>query len=284
MALGASRITVQAEAEQREMDDEERESQLVEAEERRKALLQELDVLNNAIQHRLVRWAASLPERALADQLWPQTYSTDEKKAIRGYFKEYVREHGLLESELDEQELVDVIDAIKEDDAFPVELARSASVIQAVLLEFRGKEAQRARSQSTAATPSASRSRSVSPVKRGRGGRQGASATRGRTRRRSGRAELSEDDDDDAEDEEEGITAPRGKKRPRRDIATASYVLDDADAAAAEDEDDSDVYRDYQKQSRKRARMRTSKVTQFARHLAEEDEDEADEEEGEMLM
>ncbi|RYN41212.1 hypothetical protein AA0112_g2300 [Alternaria arborescens] len=305
MALHASRATALAESQQRDMDDNEREEQLHEAEEHRKALLQELDVVNNAIQHRLVRWSTTLPHRALADQLWPSTYSTVEKKAIRNYVTEYLTEHDLLEGEVDEQDKLNAIKEMQNDDAFPVELARSAAIIQAVFLESRFGEARRSRSQSeVTATPSVATSRSMSPVKRGRrgssatrgrGGRKAVSAVSGRSGRKSGRAagagaDLLEDDDMEAEDtdedareeEEQEVVISRGTKRPRRASTRANYIVDDGvdvdgpapTTAEDDEEEDSDTYRDYQKQDRKRARKRTSKVKQLALQMDDEDQDE----------
>jgi hypothetical protein len=261
MALEMSRVTAQAEAEQRHVDEAEVEAMSLEEEDNRKALLQELDVINCALQHRLVRWSTKLPERSVADQLWPTTFSTEDRKAIRKFVHEYMTSHELTDAELSEQAKLAAIAEMQYDEDFPVNLGRSASVIKAVLLESRFGEARRSRSRSESQvtqTPSVA-SRSLSPVKRMR--------RLGRDEEEEAMEAMEASDDGDEEGEEEVVQ--RGKKRPRRSRSSVSYV---EDLAAQVEDDDDTTYMDHQGPSLKRSRRRISKSKEIAQSLAEDEE------------
>jgi hypothetical protein len=97
-ALEASKATAQAEATQRQTKSGthlqlEKDK---EAEEERKVFLQELDVISCAIRHRLTRWATTFPQRTLADQLWPSTFSTEDCKTLRNYVAKYVDDNDFV--------------------------------------------------------------------------------------------------------------------------------------------------------------------------------------------
>jgi hypothetical protein len=240
-AMEASILTAQSEATQRQDEGSIQDEDV--AEQERKLLLRELDIVASALQHRLVRWAANLPRRSATDQLWPSTFTTEERKALRAYVLEYAKDADLLGEELSEQEKLNAIKAIQHADDFPIELARTASVIQAILLEVRFGDQRRSRSQSEA-TPSIA-SRNPSPVK-------GLS----RTPRSA--------DDDDMENSEEDDVVHRGKKRPRRSSTGIGSVNDDAQE---DTEDDDEVYKDYQEPDRKRTRRRIAKGKEIAKRL-----------------
>lgn len=61
----------------------------------RKALLAELDVMNNALQHRLACWARTFPRPKLEDMHWPMSYNEDERKQISGFVRKYLDENDL---------------------------------------------------------------------------------------------------------------------------------------------------------------------------------------------
>jgi hypothetical protein len=97
-ALEASKTTAQAGTTQRQSKSgtylqQEKDN---EAEEEPKAFLQELDVISCAIQYRLTRWATTFPQRTLADQLWPSTFSTEDRKTLRNYVAKYVDDNDFV--------------------------------------------------------------------------------------------------------------------------------------------------------------------------------------------
>lgn len=240
LAMDASRVTARREREHGEVQEVHNEEMDEEAAEHsRKALLSELDAINLAVQHRLVRWAAKAPKRRMVDQLWPTTFSTEERKSIRKYVTNYIDEHDWIETDMAEQDKVNAVRAMQDDDEFPVAMARTAAVIQAALLEMiRLGKIKHDRSQSEVTR---SPSRTQSPAKRV-------------PRKPADAAEESEEE----EEEEEPVS--RGWKRQR---ATA-FAADDEEF---DEEDDDDAYADHESRDPKRARRRGSRAKKIAKSI-----------------
>ncbi|KAL5372898.1 hypothetical protein DPSP01_013127 [Paraphaeosphaeria sporulosa] len=218
MAIDNSIVTAEAEARQREgsaspyigsstgnEDDEE--------EQRRKELLRELDIVNTALHHRLVRWSSAFPKRPLSAMLWPVTYSSAECKQIRTFVRAYLKANELDNADpIDKEQETNAVNAILNDDEFPVATGRIDSVVKAVFLELRDNNMRvvRSRSQSIAtATNSRATSRNPSPVKQQRA------------------ADDMIDTGAEADDDNAGVTRRTRKKRPRR---RSSGVADDEEA------------------------------------------------------
>ncbi|KAF2002155.1 hypothetical protein P154DRAFT_595120, partial [Amniculicola lignicola CBS 123094] len=203
LAMDASKVTAEAEARKREGKGKGKgkgkeqpagnTDQTDEEERRRKALLKELDIIMNALHHRLQRWASKFPARKIGDMLWPSTFTSEERDLLRKYVRNYTNENDLMVPDLSEEDHYNAVMAMYNDeDEFPVPMARSASTIQAVFKEVREK-GNRSRSTSRASSQSTT-SRGDSPVKRGRGGQN------------------ADDDDEDDESEEAFDPAPHDYK------------------------------------------------------------------------
>ncbi|CAE7216409.1 hypothetical protein PTTW11_10821 [Pyrenophora teres f. teres] len=248
MALEASQLTVQFEAAQRQTKDHAPE-QSEEAEQGAKAVSQELDVVTCAIQHRLTRWATTFPKRTMANQLWPSTFSAEERKIIRSYIVAYLDSHELNDPNISEDAQMNAIKEMQGADDFPVNMAKSANVIRAAFLDVRLGNARRTRAELKAMQTASTDSGDPSPVN-------------DRSESHDGGEDQDEGEHgDDAGYEEEGNNVVRGGKRSRRNNSTASQV----------NQSDEDMYMDHQIRKPKRARGRMSLVRSIAQNLGNSD-------------
>jgi hypothetical protein len=212
--------------------------------------LRELDVIACAIQHLLTRWATTFPQRTLADQLWPSTFSTEERKSIRDYVAEYIVNHKLDSAEVSEEAQMVAVKDMQQDDNFPIDMARTASVIQAVFLETRFGNARRSRSQSQVTQTLSIASRNPSPVK----GLPGLTGDEGM-----------EDDVDDDDDEGGGNSVVNTRKRSRKSSSATNQNNHP-------EESDEDAYMDHQSRNPKRARRRMIKAREIAQNVDNSDQ------------
>jgi hypothetical protein len=158
-----------------------------EAEKFRKAILQELDIVNSALMHRLTRWSREFPKPKPEDMHWPNSFDHDERKKIKSFIRHYLDEHDMWVRDIDSGEQSEAIDEMKEHADFPLEHARITAVIQLCFLELR-KDRKRYSKTPDSRASSVTSSRDHSPVKQ---------STEGRSR--------DEGDDDDEGDQESGI-------------------------------------------------------------------------------
>jgi hypothetical protein len=152
----------------------------------------------------------------MSDQLWPSTFSTEERKSIRNYVSDYINEHGLTtERDVTEQEQLNAISEMQHDEDFPVPMGQSAAIIQAAFLEARGFDAKRSRSKSQVKqTPGVATTRTPSSVKR--------------THKRV----VLDSEDSGSGDDNQDQPVMRGRKRLRRHNSAAR------DVSEADDDDD----------------------------------------------
>lgn len=223
-------------------------------------LSNELDIINNALNHRLARWAASLPERRVQDQLWPTTFNMSNRTAIRKYIQQYIKDNALAEKEVSEADIRTVVRNVTQDDKFPVPVAKSDAVIQAAFKEIRYRKRNQSLAAAKPSTATASRTSLLSkqPPGRNKNGYENEEGT----------------DDDD---EERGATQmhtvqERTWKRARRCIPddltddeeqdTHGHNDDGNDeretlrTLTADDENDKEEYGNYERRDLKRARKR----------------------------
>jgi hypothetical protein len=116
------------------------------------ALDTELAVIDNAVTYRLSRWMASFPEN-LEDIQWPTSFTTDERKEMRNYVRDFLDKNKEMwaEDRSREDQASDVAELRNDDNftQFPVTKGKAASVIQQVLKDVRNtKHRSETRSQS----------------------------------------------------------------------------------------------------------------------------------------
>jgi hypothetical protein len=169
-----------------------------EAEKSRKAILQELDIVNSAVMHRLARWVREFPKPKPEDISWPNSFDQDERKQIKSFIRKYLDDHDMWVKDIDAGEQGEAIDEIKDDANFPLEHARIAAVIQLCFIELR-KDRKRYSKTPDSRASSGSRSRTSSPVKQSVEGRGG-----------DDEGDDDDDDDDDDEDGSGGAASARG--------------------------------------------------------------------------
>ncbi|RYO42687.1 hypothetical protein AA0113_g10910 [Alternaria arborescens] len=180
MALQASRDSAAAEVARREKedydmlldDDEFEDSNIIaaakdETEKSRKAILQELDIVNSAIMHRFARWVKEFPKPKAEDMHWPNSFDQDERKQIKSFVRKYLDDHDMWLRDIDASEQVEAIDEMKDHADFPLAHARIAAVIQLCFIDLRR---DRKRFSKTPDSTAAS-SRTSSPVKQSIEGR-----------------------------------------------------------------------------------------------------------------
>ncbi|CAN9083878.1 unnamed protein product [Alternaria alternata] len=180
MALQASRDSAAAEVARREkedydmlLDDDEFEDLNIiaaakdETEKSRKAILQELDIVNSAIMHRFARWVKEFPKPKAEDMHWPNSFDQDERKQIKSFVRKYLDDHDMWIRDIDASEQVEAIDEMKDHADFPLAHARIAAVIQLCFIDLRR---DRKRFSKTPDSTAAS-SRTSSPVKQSIEGR-----------------------------------------------------------------------------------------------------------------
>lgn len=199
-----------------------------EAEKSRKAILQELDIINSAITHRLARWAQDFPKPEHADLLWPYSFNKAERKQIKSFVRQYIEENDMWLRDINVDKQLEAIEDMKKHADFPLEHARNAGIIQSCFLDLR-KDKKRWSRTPDSRDPSTAGSRSVSPVKQSIENRM--------------RGAANDDDDDDDDHEGTGPIQPKRARTTRTSTGTnlrTSYTmqdLDDDDAAAAAAED-----------------------------------------------
>ncbi|CAN9102754.1 unnamed protein product [Alternaria alternata] len=223
MALQASRDSAAAEVARREkedydmlLDDDEFEDLDIiaaakdETEKSRKAILQELDIVNSAIMHRFARWVKEFPKPKAEDMHWPNSFDQDERKQIKSFVRKYLDDHDMWIRDIDASEQVEAIDEMKDHADFPLAHARIAAVIQLCFIDLRR---DRKRFSKTPDSTAAS-SRTSSPVKQsieGRGedddGDQDGGPGRGSGDTVSARGEDDEGDQDGGPGRGSGDTA-----------------------------------------------------------------------------
>lgn len=142
--------------------------------------LEELDIFNSALHHRITRWSLKFPQPTignLSDMMWPASYTTEERASIKKFVHQDLNDHeDLWETDISEEDHISAVMNMKDDETSPVAMGKLNSVIQAVFLEVRQSRIDSRRSQSTAsqrtslAPSTATTSRIPSPKKgQGRG-------------------------------------------------------------------------------------------------------------------
>lgn len=108
------------------------------AKDRRKEISQELDIFNSALHHRIARWTATFPRSSSTEPMWPLSFNEEEREAIKGFVRKYMNKHFRLWGlSIDKELEVGAVMEMFDDDDFPVPLAKSAVIIQAVLFDLR---------------------------------------------------------------------------------------------------------------------------------------------------
>jgi hypothetical protein len=176
------------------------------------ALELELAVIDTATTYRLSRWTSSFPENP-DDVQWPTSFTTDEKKQMRDFVRDFLGDSPDMWTEDRSREDLasDVAEIRSSDDfaEFPVEKGKAASILQQVLKDVRNTKA-RSESRSTSRSQSRSeRSESSDVVD-----------TQTERRRQKRRRDSGEGDDEDgagsSEQTKRSRTEPmRGRTRRR---------------------------------------------------------------------
>jgi hypothetical protein len=176
------------------------------------ALESELAIIDNAITYRRSRWMSSFPEN-LDDVQWPTSFTTDEKKQMRDFVRDFLSDNPEMWTEdRSKEDLASDVAEIRSSDnfaEFPVEKGKVASIIQQVLKDVRNTKAR---------SESRSKSRSKSRSERSESG--GAFDTqiedRGQKRRRDSEEGGDEDGAESSDQPKRSRTEPvRGRTRRR---------------------------------------------------------------------
>jgi hypothetical protein len=173
MALQASTASAAAEAARREAEDADDESRdadaataaQAEAEESLRAILQELDIVNSALMHRLARWSRRFPKPKPEDLMWPNSFNKDERKQISSFVRRYIEDHDMWLKELDTGEQTEAIEEMKDHADFPLDHARNSAVIQLCFISLRKDRRRYSQTPDSRETSIAGSSRGPSPVK-----------------------------------------------------------------------------------------------------------------------
>jgi hypothetical protein len=116
------------------------------------ALESELAIIDNAVTYRLSRWMSSFPEN-LDHVQWPTSFTTEEKKKMRNFVRDFLNKNTeMWAEERSKEELASDVAEMRSDEnftEFPVTKGKAASIIQQVLKDLRStKHRNESRSKS----------------------------------------------------------------------------------------------------------------------------------------
>jgi hypothetical protein len=96
---------------------------------------EEVDIIGIAITYALDRWLHSFPSPRAEDIAWPIDFTKREKREVKTYVSEYLKEKDMLDGHVNKESQARAIDELR--DGWPIAKGMTQSVVQTVFLELR---------------------------------------------------------------------------------------------------------------------------------------------------